>query len=53
MKLIKGYQQWLNENFQAIFEDWTIDSLYPSTEGFAIDDAKYDQYLASQWRSTI
>jgi hypothetical protein len=49
MKLIKGYQQWLNENFQAIFEDWTIDSLYPSTDGFAIDDAKYDQYLASQW----
>ena len=47
MKLIKGYQQWLNENFQAIFEDWTIDSVYPSTEGFAIDDAKYDQFLAS------
>jgi hypothetical protein len=48
MKLIKGYQQWLNENFQAIFENWEIDSLYPSTDGFAIDDAKYDQYLASQ-----
>ena len=47
MKLIKGYQQWLNENFQAIFEDWTIDSTTPSTEGFAIDDAKYDQFLAS------
>jgi hypothetical protein len=48
MKLIKGYQQWLNENFQAIFENWEIDSLYPSTDGFAIDDAKYDQYLTSQ-----
>lgn len=47
MKLIKGYQQWLNENFQAVFEDWTVDSLYPSTEGFTIDDAKYDQFLAS------
>lgn len=47
MKLIKGYQQWLNENFQAIFEDWSVDSLYPSTEGFTIDDTKYDQFLAS------
>ena len=48
MKLIKGYQQWLNENFQAIFENWVIVSLYPSTDGFGIDDAKYNQYLASQ-----
>jgi hypothetical protein len=47
MKLIKGYQQWLNENFHAVFEDWTVDNLTPSTEGFTIDDAKYDQFLAS------
>jgi hypothetical protein len=47
MKLIKGYSQWLNENLNPIFENWEISSIYPSTPDFSVDDAKYDQYLAS------
>lgn len=48
MKLIKGYSQWLNENLNAINEDWDVESLTLDTVDFEIDDAKYDQYVASQ-----
>ena len=48
MKLVKGYTQWLNENFTEIFEDYEVDNLNLRPNGDTIDQAQYTKYLSGQ-----
>ena len=48
MKLVKGYTQWLNENFTEIFEDYEVVNLNLRPNGDFIDPAQYTKYLSGQ-----
>ena len=48
MKLVKGYTQWLNENFTEIFEDYDVVNLNLMPNGDGIDPTQYTKYLSGQ-----